>query len=193
MDSHLARSSTVLCNFLCALFVTAALNYLTGSFMVPSEMPGSISKCETYDMQVNQYLKSDQSNIGFDMEFDFRRMFNWNTKLIFVTVVASYKSTRVSNNEVTLWDMIIQSPENAVMKPQRFVNKYPLRDNGRGLRNREVTVELWVHRHPVIGVASKTKVKSTKFRTPSKYFSYEGPDPASKRAPSDGLEEILEE
>ncbi|CAG8602167.1 11406_t:CDS:2 [Acaulospora colombiana] len=47
---------------------------------------------------------------------DLTSLFNWNTKQLFVSVVAEYETETHSLNQVVLWDTIIQSKEDAHIK-----------------------------------------------------------------------------
>ena len=59
-----------------------------------------------YDMTINAYLDGDQSNIGFDLEADFREMFHWNMNQLFVYVTASFETEKNKRNEITIWDQV---------------------------------------------------------------------------------------
>ncbi|KAL1970794.1 hypothetical protein VTN77DRAFT_2628 [Rasamsonia byssochlamydoides] len=60
--------------------------------------------------------REEYAQIRFDLDADFSPLFNWNTKQLFVYVLASYPpSSRASNithnSEAIIWDTIIPAPE----------------------------------------------------------------------------------
>ncbi|RCH80263.1 hypothetical protein CU098_001062, partial [Rhizopus stolonifer] len=63
-----------------------------------------------------------------DYRNNFTPMFNWNTKQVFVTVVADYQNKQFGRNRVVLWDKIITSKEKAHLKLRNVRNKYALID-----------------------------------------------------------------
>ncbi|KAI8056310.1 signal peptidase 22kDa subunit [Gilbertella persicaria] len=72
--------------------------------------------------------KSEFARLTFDIDADFTPMFNWNTKQVFVTVVADYQNKQFGRNRVVLWDKIITSKEKAHLKLRNVRNKYALID-----------------------------------------------------------------
>ena len=65
-----------------------------------------------------------------------RPAFHWNIKQLFVYVVASYESTKNSNNQVVIWDKIIEavSPEDMVIDLENVFVKYAWHQDGNGPR-----------------------------------------------------------
>ncbi|KAI8087565.1 signal peptidase 22kDa subunit [Thamnidium elegans] len=72
--------------------------------------------------------KSEFARLTFDIDADFTPMFNWNTKQVFVTVVAEYQSKNFDRNSVVIWDKIITSKEKANLKLRNVHNKYAMID-----------------------------------------------------------------
>lgn len=58
----------------------------------------------------------DRALLYFDLDADLRPAFHWNIKQLFVFVVAEYESKANPLNQVIVWDMIVKSPEEAVLK-----------------------------------------------------------------------------
>ncbi|OXV08693.1 hypothetical protein Egran_03546, partial [Elaphomyces granulatus] len=59
--------------------------------------------------------KEEYAQIRFDLDADLSPLFNWNTKQIFVYVLASYPPSppgkNLRNSEAIIWDTIIPAPE----------------------------------------------------------------------------------
>ncbi|CEG83573.1 hypothetical protein RMATCC62417_17472 [Rhizopus microsporus] len=72
--------------------------------------------------------KSEFARLSFDIDADFSELFNWNTKQIFVTVVADYETDKYKRNSVVLWDRIITQKEKANLKLKNVGNKYAMVD-----------------------------------------------------------------
>ncbi|KAI8971966.1 signal peptidase 22kDa subunit [Mycotypha africana] len=72
--------------------------------------------------------KSEFARLSFDIDADFTPVFNWNTKQIFVTVVAEYEKKNFGRNHVVLWDKIITSKDKAHLKLRNVRNKYAMID-----------------------------------------------------------------
>ncbi|KAK9768797.1 Signal peptidase complex subunit [Basidiobolus ranarum] len=66
--------------------------------------------------------------VKFDLEADLSSLFRWNTKQLFVYVVAEYESSKHGVNQIVLWDRIIRSPEDAKFQLRGYKNKYAFID-----------------------------------------------------------------
>ncbi|EED17925.1 microsomal signal peptidase subunit (gp23), putative [Talaromyces stipitatus ATCC 10500] len=67
--------------------------------------------------------REEYARIEFDLDADLSPLFNWNTKQLFVYVLASYPASSAAsenphNSEAIIWDMIIPAPES----PYSFSN-----------------------------------------------------------------------
>lgn len=76
----------------------------------------------------------DRALLRFDLHADLTPAFHWNLKQLFVFVVAEYATKLNPLNQVILWDKIIQSPQDAVLKLNNEFVKYALIDQGAELR-----------------------------------------------------------
>ncbi|KAI0028598.1 hypothetical protein K488DRAFT_89589 [Vararia minispora EC-137] len=71
--------------------------------------------------------KIDQIRVNFNSTADLRPLFNWNTKQLFVWVQAEYISAKGTQNQIVLWDDIIQRKEDALLN-LRARNEYVIHD-----------------------------------------------------------------
>tara|TARA_B110000090_G_C13127508_1_gene348758 strand:- start:125 stop:499 length:375 start_codon:yes stop_codon:yes gene_type:complete len=58
----------------------------------------------------------DRALLSFDIHADLRPAFHWNLKQLFVYVVAEYESKKNPLNQVVIWDKIIESEGDALLK-----------------------------------------------------------------------------
>ncbi|CBZ56038.1 putative signal peptidase complex subunit 3, related [Neospora caninum Liverpool] len=171
MDTYLNRGNAVICTLLAALALAALGNHFS-TYLLQADPIGEVSIAEVYEFGVNHALQGEQAQVALNIQADLTSCFNWNTKQLFVYVIVRYETPKNSRNEVIIWDHIITDPEDAVLGLEGVINKYPLRDHGRGLRNRTVTVSLEYAYHPVVGVIKSGHVTSSTYTLPSTYFRY---------------------
>ncbi|KTW32651.1 signal peptidase complex subunit SPC3 [Pneumocystis jirovecii RU7] len=71
-------------------------------------------------------VRQEYAFVEFELETDLRPLFHWNTKQVFVYVVASYASSiKYPYNEVMVWNRIVKDKKKAVIrvKEQKNINK----------------------------------------------------------------------
>ena len=78
------------------------------------------------------------------MDADFERVFNWNTKQLFLYMTAEYETKKNVLNQVVLWDYImLRSDKSYKLKLRDETTKYYFWDDGDGLvGNKNVTLTL---------------------------------------------------
>lgn len=116
----------------------------------------------------------DRALLSFDLHADLRPAFHWNTKQIFLTVVATYETKRNPVNQVVLWDKIVEAvdgPENMVFTKDNIYCKYALIDQrGGGLRGKDVTLSLvWDHMPLTGSIHMDKSVYNSTFTLPESY------------------------
>ncbi|CAG8460880.1 17376_t:CDS:2, partial [Acaulospora morrowiae] len=86
------------------------------------------AKIDVKDLQVLIYdyahTQSEFAFVDLKIDADLTSLFNWNTKQLFVAVVAEYETKTHNSNQVVLWDTIIQSKEDAHIKEEELHNEY---------------------------------------------------------------------
>ncbi|KAI8334602.1 signal peptidase 22kDa subunit [Chlamydoabsidia padenii] len=152
-------SSFAMTSIGCVLAVIAAISALT-SYGYPN---GSSLKVDTDTFRVvtrrygpDHYdyrnSKSEFARLAFDLDADFSPMFNWNTKQIFVTVVAEYESKTHNRNKIVLWDRIITTKDKANLKLRNVPNKYALIDVSRKWSQQQANLSLHWDVTPYVGI-----------------------------------------
>lgn len=174
MDSYSARGNTIFVTFTTVLGTMAAFNHATSYLPQFQATPAAeVKLTKIHDMTVNSYLDADQSLISFELGTDFSTEFHWNMKLLFVYLVATYTSESNVRNEITLWDSIVESAEDAKTKLQQYMIEYPLRDQFKQLRSREVTLRLRYRSMPIVGLMREKEICNHTFTTNAEYFRHQ--------------------
>ncbi|KAI8141278.1 signal peptidase subunit-domain-containing protein [Fennellomyces sp. T-0311] len=96
--------------------------------------------------------KSHFARLTFDLDADFTPIFNWNTKQVFVTVVAEYETKTHDRNSIVLWDKIITSKEDANLQLKEVANKYALIDVSRKWSHQQANLSLHWDVTPYVGL-----------------------------------------
>eukprot|EP00446_Apocalathium_sp_SHHI-4_P004983 CAMPEP_0177184778 /NCGR_PEP_ID=MMETSP0367-20130122/17743_1 /TAXON_ID=447022 ORGANISM="Scrippsiella hangoei-like, Strain SHHI-4" /NCGR_SAMPLE_ID=MMETSP0367 /ASSEMBLY_ACC=CAM_ASM_000362 /LENGTH=193 /DNA_ID=CAMNT_0018631925 /DNA_START=161 /DNA_END=739 /DNA_ORIENTATION=- len=143
-----------------------ATSYLPNFQATPTAQVG-LNK--VHDLTVNTYLNMDQCTLSFDLSHDLSTEFHWNTNQLFVYLVASYNETSNKRNEVTIWDNIITKKADAKFSGKLLV-EYPLRDQHRELRGKDVRLHLRYRTMPIIGRMYEKEVAVGDFKVGKEYF-----------------------
>mmetsp|Transcript_61053 Transcript_61053/g.145464 ORF Transcript_61053/g.145464 Transcript_61053/m.145464 type:complete len:182 (-) Transcript_61053:103-648(-) len=172
MESYSARSNTLFCTFVTVLGTTACLNHLT-VLLLPSfaaSPTGAVEVEKVHDLTMNQMLQMDQCTLSFNLDHNLTSEFNWNMNQLFVYVVATYNDTTNRRNEVTVWDRIVRSKDDALLSARKLRVEYPLRDQYKELRGKDVRLHLRYRTMPITGFMYPKEIASSDFQAPDKYF-----------------------
>lgn len=93
----------------------------------------------------------DRALLSFDIKVDLSPAFHWNIKQLFVYVVAIYK-TEGRENQVVLWDKIVEAGDPKVIDEESVFVKYALVDQGAELRGKDVRLQLQWDHMPITGL-----------------------------------------
>ncbi|SAM00500.1 hypothetical protein [Absidia glauca] len=96
--------------------------------------------------------KSEFARLAFDLDADFTPLFNWNTKQVFVTVVAEYESKTHNRNKIVLWDRIIKNKDKANLRLRNVPNKYAMIDVSRKWSYQQANLSLHWDVTPHVGL-----------------------------------------
>merc|ERR1719223_1930202 len=89
---------------------------------------------------------------------------------LFVYLVASYNTSTNVRNEVTLWDLIVSNIDEAELAAKALSVEYPLRDQKRELRGRNIRLHLRYRTMPIVGVMYTKEISTGDFMAPEEYF-----------------------
>ncbi|KAL8271912.1 hypothetical protein Esti_004036 [Eimeria stiedai] len=168
MESYLNRANAVFCGMLVCMATLAIGNIASSSFLT-SPVSGSVSARDVYGFGYNYVLGGDQVVLSLDIKADLRGLFQWNAKQLFLFVVAEYESPQHRVNQVVIYDKIVTSEKDAMLDLVNIPSRYHLRDKGRGLRGRAITLKLQVVYHPIVGRMTTQTLSSSSFRLPAQY------------------------
>lgn len=123
-------------------------------------VPAKVSNIKpTLNVRTSRYYGSQNgkpkqnSKLAFDLEADLERLFNWNTKQVFVYLTAEYDGSErpETKNEVTYWDKIITNKADAHLSLHDTKSKYSVWDLEDKLEDRELTFKLKWNIQPWVG------------------------------------------
>ncbi|KAK2979209.1 hypothetical protein RJ640_027503 [Escallonia rubra] len=123
-------------------------------------------------LNINWFQKKsdgdDEVSMSLNVSANLESLFTWNTKQVFVFVAAEYDTPKNSLNQVSLWDGIILSKEQAKFSIHT-TNKYRFIDEGSNLRGKEFNLTMHWHVMPKTGKMSANKLVMTGYRLPVAY------------------------
>ncbi|KAL0904768.1 hypothetical protein M5K25_026918 [Dendrobium thyrsiflorum] len=166
MHSFGFRANAIVTFALTILAVICAMTSLSDNLNVPS--PTADIKVLNINWFQKQPNGNEEVSLTLNISVDLQSMFTWNTKQVFVFVAAEYETPQNALNQVSLWDGIIPSKEDA-----RFwihtTNKYRFIDQGSNLRSKDFNLTLHWHVMPKTGKMSADKIVMTGYRLPDEY------------------------
>eukprot|EP01111_Echinosteliopsis_oligospora_P013844 TRINITY_DN5071_c0_g1_i1.p1 TRINITY_DN5071_c0_g1~~TRINITY_DN5071_c0_g1_i1.p1 ORF type:complete len:173 (+),score=35.06 TRINITY_DN5071_c0_g1_i1:84-602(+) len=164
------RANAVVYFAITVLMVALGCNVLSG-YLFDKNINSSVQlvKIENFRKDRN----NDKAQIIFNVAADLTPLFNWNTREVFIYVVAEYETKSHKKNAVVLWDQIVfysDKEKTAKFNLTNVVGEYPLSDVGTGLANNKVKLSVHYNTIPITGLLSWTTTTSrNSFSFPSKY------------------------
>merc|ERR1712048_1438265 len=116
------------------------------------------------------YLNMDQATLSFNLSHDLTSEFNWHMNQLFVYMVASYNDTSNKRNEVTLWDRVVTNVEEATLSADKLMVEYPMRDQYKELKGRDIRLHLRYRTMPITGIMYEKEVAVVDFKAGDDYF-----------------------
>ncbi|CBI26191.3 hypothetical protein VitviT2T_006454 [Vitis vinifera] len=167
MHSYGYRANGVLSLSLTILALLCTVASLSGGIL---NLPPPSAQVEVVNINWFQKHRSgnDEVSLTLNISANLESLFTWNTKQIFVFLAAEYETPKNSLNQVSIWDGIIPSIEQAKFRINT-INKYRLADQGNNLRGREFNLTLHWHVMPRTGKMFADKIVMTGYRMPHEY------------------------
>nr|QQP23429.1 signal peptidase subunit [Sedum alfredii] len=116
----------------------------------------------------NKQHRNDEVRLRLNIKADLSSLFTWNTKQIFVFVAAEYETAKNAVNQISLWDAIIPTKDEANISIQ-VANKYRFTDQGSNLRGKPFNLTLHWHVMPKTGKMFADKIIKSGYRLPEDY------------------------
>ena len=139
----------------------------------PDEFHVSNPTVDAKVVTLERFTRIDANDEAYRLllDADLRSCFSWNTKQIFLSIVAEYESPYASRSEVSVWDRIVERKETALPQIPVVRNKYKMTDRGANLRGREVTLSLRWTPMPHVGRITGDALEFQNFTFPEEYLS----------------------
>ncbi|RLO00789.1 hypothetical protein DYB28_006018 [Aphanomyces astaci] len=169
MHTFWTRANAVFMAAFTAMYTMCALTTLTTFLHTPSPLVYTLALNQVQSLR-NYRDKTDRAVLTFDLDADLSSVFNWNTKQLFVYVVAEYTSASNVVNQVVVWDAIVPTRADARLQFADENVKYFLADETNQLRDADVTLKLQWDVMPVCGQLFQYGAGEATFRMPSAYF-----------------------
>eukprot|EP00355_Strombidium_rassoulzadegani_P010360 CAMPEP_0168628312 /NCGR_PEP_ID=MMETSP0449_2-20121227/11775_1 /TAXON_ID=1082188 /ORGANISM="Strombidium rassoulzadegani, Strain ras09" /LENGTH=145 /DNA_ID=CAMNT_0008670719 /DNA_START=46 /DNA_END=483 /DNA_ORIENTATION=+ len=126
------------------LLAASLLNYLSG-FYGPHLISDASFKMTKLDQFFHDKIYEEHiASFQFDLKADIRGLFNWNTNIIFLSLVCEFDTKDSSKNAIVVWDQRIArtaSEHHLVDLEDEFVEYY-LSDYTSSLKGKKVNVYL---------------------------------------------------
>ncbi|XP_042373943.1 signal peptidase complex subunit 3B-like [Zingiber officinale] len=166
MHSFGYRANAVVTFGVAILAVMCAMASLSVNFNSPS--PTADVKVLNVNWFQKQPNGNDEVSLTMNISADLSSLFTWNTKQVFVFVAAEYETPQNAFNQVSLWDGIIQSKEQAKFWIHT-TNKYRFTDQGNNLKGKDYNLTLHWHIMPKTGKMFADKLVMTRYSLPEDY------------------------
>lgn len=166
MHSFGFRFNAVVTFAVTLLAVICAMASISDNFNAPS--PSADVKVLNINWFQKQPNGNEEVSLTLNISADLQSLFTWNTKQVFVFVAAEYESSQNALNQVSLWDGIIPSKEDAKFLIHT-TNKYRFIDQGSNLRSKDFNLTLHWHVMPKTGKMLADKIVMTGYRLPDDY------------------------
>jgi len=178
MNTLLSRTNAI---FAFTLSILASLTFMcslsTGFKGYGELMDVKITSVKKVVKNVADYSAGRERNdlgfLTFDMDADFTKVFDWNTKQLFLYLTAHYSTKNNVVNQVVLWDHIIERGDQPKVSLKNHHTKYYFWDDGNGLKgNSNITLTMSMNIIPNAGILPITSASTIhSFAFPNEYIT----------------------
>ena len=138
------RFNVILYNMMFGMLSMGLLNYFNCYYGEHTIRDTSFS-LDKMDLFTNdRFYDEHAAAFTFNFKADIRGLFNWNTNIIFASLVCEYESPQGPKNAITVWDQRIkrEAPEFHEINLEREWVEYYLTDIHKSLKGKEINVYL---------------------------------------------------
>lgn len=161
MSSIASRANSLMTVGMYAMSAVAISAFLSTHFLGMS-FPANVKLNKVIIKNIQEFetrsSRNDVATMTFDLQFNSDPLWNWNTKQLYLYLIAEYSTDRNELNQVIIWDKIIEKENVKKLKSKGKLtykavrNKYYFFDDGPGLvNNNNVTLYLAYNVIPNIG------------------------------------------
>lgn len=117
--------------------------------------------------------RNDLGFLSFDLDANFDKAFDWNTKQLFIFLTAQYRTKNNALSQVVLWDHIMLREDEHILSLKNQHSKYYFWDDGNGLLGNNINLTLTVNIIPNSGYIPIHMIPTSKhqFVFPTQYDS----------------------
>ena len=189
MYSLSTRFNVVLYNMMAGMVAMGFLNYLSG-FYGTHIIKDTHFEMTNMNMFINdKYYNEHVSEFQFDLKADISGLFNWNTNVIFFSVVCEFEHEAGKRNAIVVWDQRILREMTEFYKldlKDEWIEYY-FTDQHKSLKGKDVKVYVRWEQMTVIGPYYSGKMEVGSFTMPSD-FKNASKKRSYKPGPSDRVE-----
>lgn len=168
MHNVYTRANAAFFAALCALGIMCGLTAFSTYFHHPTPLLNSL-KLKNLERFYRAADGTDKAVLTFDIDADLSSVFNWNTKQLFVYVVAEYETSSNVVNQVVIWDKIVKKKKQAKLRERNQRTDYFLADQYDELRNTDIKLKLMWDIMPVSGRLFIHEKPGSHFQMPTVY------------------------
>ena len=160
-------------NMMIGMLFAAALNYLH-CYFGDHEVRTANFELSRIDMfNYDRYYDEEVAAFQFNFKADIRGLVNWNTNMIFVSLVCEFETENGGKNMVTVWDQRIK--REAVEFHQLDLHdewvEYYLTDAHKSLKGKKVKVYMRWEQMATVGPFYSGMIPIGDFELPDKYVN----------------------
>ncbi|KAK4743193.1 hypothetical protein SAY87_001194 [Trapa incisa] len=167
MHTYVYRLNVLLTEAITLLALMCAIASLSDKLNVASP------SADIQVLHINWFHKqrngNDEVSLTMNVSADLKSTFTWNTKQVFVFLAAEYETEKNYLNQISLWDAIIPSKEQAKFS-YHTINKYRFTDQGNSLRGKKYNLTLHWHVMPKTGKMFSDRIVTTGHSLPEEYI-----------------------
>ncbi|KAI9092365.1 signal peptidase 22kDa subunit [Phlyctochytrium arcticum] len=157
------RLNTIFAFFVTVLFSVLTAAALSGAFQIwriPSDAVKVNIKLVDADIKMGRigyYYDYSQppielGSLKFDLDADLTKLWNWNTKQLFLFLVLDYQTPDHNLNHIVVWDDIITSKADALINLRKQESEYPLADLSKKMSGLDANMTLYWNIVPNVGM-----------------------------------------
>ncbi|KAL5460374.1 hypothetical protein EMCRGX_G033820 [Ephydatia muelleri] len=175
MNTILSRLNAVFAYSVTVLAVLTALCFLSTAFKdrrADSSIDVSASGIQIMLTREHNLIEgsNELANLLLNLKANFSHLFDWNTKQLFVYVLAEYSTDKNPVNQVVLWDKIILRGDSAYLDLSGVKTKYRFFDDGKGLKGNSIKLQVLWNVIPLAGQLPLIGSKSVTVPFPERYL-----------------------
>lgn len=167
---NLTNRANALLTFAGTILALLALLASLSDLFFHSGAPDVDLRLDSVDRLFDNGRFNDEARIKMSLDANFDSAFSWNTKQLFVFICIEYTTSKHKLGQISVWDKILKSGDNAALSLRGIGNKYQLVDQGHRLRGTEFNMTVYWNVMPRVGYLYTRSKTFTGFSFPQSYL-----------------------